>query len=65
MQWETVIGLEVHAQLATQSKILEKAPDAGAVRKDLAQKALDGLKDVDTTGEKFEKQKVEVTAGGE
>jgi len=51
--------------IATQSKILEKAPDAGAVRKDLAQKALDGLKDVDTKGEKFTKQKVEVKAGGE
>jgi len=51
--------------ISTQFKVLEKAPDAGAVRKDLAQKALDSLKDVDTKGEKFEKQKVEVTAGGE
>ena len=28
MQWETVIGLEVHAQLATQSKIFSGASTA-------------------------------------
>lgn len=51
--------------ISTEFKVLTKEPDAGAVRKDLAQKALDSLKDVDTKGEKFEKKKVEVTAGGE
>ncbi len=51
--------------ISTQFKVLQKAPDAGAVRTDLAQKALDSLNDTDTKGEKFEKQKVEVTAGGE
>jgi NitT/TauT family transport system substrate-binding protein len=51
--------------ISTQFKVLQKAPDAGAVRTDLAQKALDSLTDADTKGETFEKQKVEVTAGGE
>ncbi len=51
-------------EISTQSKVLQKAPDAGAVRKDLTQKALASLTNVDTKGEKFQKQKVEVTAGG-
>ena len=28
MSWETVIGLEIHVQLATQSKIFSSAPTA-------------------------------------
>ena len=51
--------------ISTEFKVLTKEPDAGAYRTDLAQKALDGLADVDTKGEGFQKQKVEVTAGGE
>ena len=40
-------------------------PDAAAVRTDLAQAALDGLSDLDTTGEGWTKLEVEVTPGGE
>lgn len=51
--------------ISTEFKVLTKEPDATTVRTDLAQKALEGLADADTTGESFQKQTVEVTPGGE
>lgn len=51
--------------ISTEFKVLTAAPNEGAVRTDLAEQALAGLTDVDTTGENFEKATVEVTAGGE
>lgn len=51
--------------ISTEFKVLTAAPNEGAVRKDLAEQALAGLTDLDTTGENFEKATVEVTAGGE
>ncbi len=51
--------------ISTEFKVLTKEPDAGAYRTDLAQQALEGLADADTKGEDFQKQVVEVTAGGE
>ncbi|MEZ4868357.1 MAG: ABC transporter substrate-binding protein [Caldilineaceae bacterium] len=51
--------------ISTEFKVLSQEPDAAAYRTDLAQKALEGLSDLDTTGEGFQKQDVEVTPGGE
>lgn len=51
--------------ISTEFGVLAAAPDAGAVRTDLAQKALEGLTDVDTMGANFQKLAVEVTPGGE
>jgi len=51
--------------ISTEFKVLTAAPNEGAVRTDLAEQALAGLTDLDTTGESFEKATVEVTAGGE
>lgn len=51
--------------ISTEFKVLSKEPDAGATRKDLAEKALAELADADTKGEGFQKQTVEVTPGGE
>ncbi|MEM7532086.1 MAG: ABC transporter substrate-binding protein [Chloroflexota bacterium] len=45
--------------------VLSAAPDEGAMRTDLAQQALEGLGDMDTTGEGFERIEVELRAGGE
>lgn len=45
--------------------VLENLPDEGAARTDLAEQALAGLTDLDTTGENFQKLDVEVTQGGE
>ncbi len=45
--------------------VLTQPPSEGAVRTDLALEALAGLSDLDTTGVDYEKQVVEVTAGGE
>ena len=51
--------------ISTEFAVLAAAPDAGALRTDLAQAALEGLSDLDTTGEGFTKLDVEVTPGGE
>jgi NitT/TauT family transport system substrate-binding protein len=51
--------------ISTEFKVIENAPDDAALRTDLAQQALDGLTDVDTTGEGWTKLDVEVTPGGE
>ncbi len=45
--------------------VLQETPDDAALRTDLAQEALEGLSDLDTRGENFQKQDVEVTPGGE
>jgi NitT/TauT family transport system substrate-binding protein len=57
--WKQTVDISV------EFKVLSKAPDAGALRTDLAQKALESLSDVDSKGENFQKQTVEVTPGGE
>lgn len=45
--------------------VLQEAPDDAALRTDLAKSALEGLSDLDTTGEGFTKMDIEVTPGGE
>jgi NitT/TauT family transport system substrate-binding protein len=45
--------------------VLAEDPDAAAVRTDLAQIALEGLTDLDTTGNGYTRMDVEVTPGGE
>jgi NitT/TauT family transport system substrate-binding protein len=51
--------------ISTEFAVLSAPPDEGAARTDLAEQALAGLTDVDTTGENFQKAEVEVTPGGE
>lgn len=51
--------------ISTEFAVLENAPDDAAVRTDLAEEALAGLADEDTTGEGYTKLDVEVTPGGE
>lgn len=45
--------------------VLMETPDEAALRTDLAERALQGLTDLDTRGNNFQKQNVEVTPGGE
>lgn len=45
--------------------VLTNPPDDAALRTDLAKAAVESLSDLDTTGEGFQKQAVEVTPGGE
>ena len=52
-------------EISTEFAVLAAAPDEGAARTDLAHAALEGLSDLDTTGESFAKIDVEVTPGGE
>lgn len=51
--------------IAVEFGVIANPPDEAAMRTDLAQQALDGMSDLDTTGAEFQKQAVEVTAGGE
>ncbi len=51
--------------ISVEFQVLESPPDEGAARTDLAEQALAGLTDLDTTGEGFQKLDVEVTPGGE
>ncbi|MBL8055951.1 MAG: ABC transporter substrate-binding protein [Anaerolineales bacterium] len=53
-------------KVSTEQAVLKAAPDAGAYRTDLAQKALDDLKaqGVDVAGAGFTPQTVQVTEGG-
>ena len=53
-------------QVSTAQAVLKAAPDAGAYRTDLAQKAVDDLKaqGLDVTGAGFTPQTVQVTEGG-
>ena len=57
--WKQTVGISVDF------KVLTKEPDAAAYRTDLAQKAVDSMTDIDTKGEGFKKQTVEITPGGE
>jgi NitT/TauT family transport system substrate-binding protein len=45
--------------------VISEAQDDGALRRDLAERALSGLSDLDTTGEGWSKLDIEVTPGGE
>lgn len=51
--------------IAVEFGVIANPPDEAAMRTDLAQQALDGMSDMDTTGAEFQKQEVEVTPGGE
>jgi NitT/TauT family transport system substrate-binding protein len=52
-------------QISQDFGVLTAAPDDAALRTDLAEQALEGLTDLDTTGEGYTKETVEVTPGGE
>jgi NitT/TauT family transport system substrate-binding protein len=52
-------------QISLDFGVLQNQPDEAALRTDLAQQALEGLTDLDTTGEGYTKQDIEVTPGGE
>jgi NitT/TauT family transport system substrate-binding protein len=52
-------------QISLDFGVLQNPPDEAALRTDLAQQALEGLTDLDTTGEGFTKQEIDVTPGGE
>ena len=57
-QWQQTVDVSVEAG------IIPEAPPADAYRTDLAEQALEGLGDEDTTGESFQKGTVTVTEGG-
>jgi NitT/TauT family transport system substrate-binding protein len=51
--------------IAVEFEVIPEAPDSAALRKDLAQQAINTLAGADTTGNDFTKQNIEVTPGGE
>ncbi len=51
--------------IAVEFEVIPQAPDDAALRKDLAQQAIDSLSGVDSTGNDYTKLDVEVTPGGE
>lgn len=57
--WKQTVGISVDF------KVLTKEPGTAAYRTDLAQKAVDSMTDIDTKGEGFKKQTVEITPDGE
>ena len=50
--------------IAVEFEVIPEPPAAAALRKDLAQQAIDSLGGADTNGESFTKQTIEVTPGG-
>jgi NitT/TauT family transport system substrate-binding protein len=54
-------------EVATSQKVLKAAPDAGAYRTDLAEKAVNDLKaeGLDVNGANYQPKQVEITPGGE
>lgn len=50
--------------IAVEFEVIPEPPAAAALRKDLAQQAIDNLGGADTNGESFTKQTIEVTPGG-
>jgi NitT/TauT family transport system substrate-binding protein len=71
--WPSPLGIGVMDEalyqqtvdISVEFGVVDAAPDAEAVRTDLAQQALDGLGDLDTTGESWERITVELRPGGE
>jgi NitT/TauT family transport system substrate-binding protein len=51
--------------IAVEFEVIPEAPDSAALRKDLAQQAINTLAGANTTGNDFTKQNIEVTPGGE
>ena len=51
-------------QVALDGAIIKALPDATAFTNDLTAKALETLKDTDTTGSSWQKQEVVLTEGG-
>ncbi|MCA9970624.1 MAG: hypothetical protein KC425_10440, partial [Anaerolineales bacterium] len=56
---------EQTVQISRDFGVLQNDPDAAALRTDLAEQALEGLDDLDTTGSGYTRQNIEVTPGGE
>lgn len=52
-------------KIALEGEVITAEPTEGAYRTDLAAQALEGLSDMDPTGENYEPQEVEITPGGE
>jgi hypothetical protein len=53
------------AQEMLEFGVINEEPDETAVWMDIAQRAIDGLSDLDTIGQNWTKLDIEVTPGGE